>query len=181
MKYVGRLGDCTQFQRFHNADLLDIPEHEGEEAVTYVGDAFMLATGHHFHDTHRKLEDMMYKEKVVENWSKTHSSPLEYSKFALINFVHRQSKAESPALQLLHKTIEPFESTKYLGVIVDRNLTWKAQQSYAVEKGTKRWPGREKHLPVCGWCRSEVLYRIMLHSCRAYHVRITLLGAPVVV
>ena len=165
------------FYQYYNADLLDIPEHEGEEAVAYVGGAFMLATGHHFHDAHRKPEDMMCKEKGV-NWSKTHSSPLEYSQLALIDFVHRQSKAESPALQLPHKTIEPSESTKYLGVVVDRNLTWKAQQSYAVEKATKRWPGREKHLPVCGRCRSEVLCRrhapFLSRISRPYHT----LGCP---
>ena len=123
--------------QYYNANLLDIPEQEGKEAVAYMDDAFMLVTGDDFQDAHKKLEDMMCKERGVKNWSKTHSSTLEYSKLALINFAHRRNTAESLALQLLHKTIEPSENTKYLGVIMDRNLTWKAQQSYAVEKGTK--------------------------------------------
>ena len=110
----------------------------------------MLATGDDFQDTHKKLEDMMCKERGVENWSKTHSSPLEYSKLALINFAHRRNTTKSPALQLPHKTIEPSDNTKYLGVIVDRNLTWKAQQSYAVEKGTK-WAAQIRRLTQPSW------------------------------
>ena len=53
--------------QYYNADLLDIPEQEGEEAVAYVDDAFMLATGDDFQDAHKKLEDMMCKERGVEN------------------------------------------------------------------------------------------------------------------
>ena len=123
--------------QYYNANLLNIPEQQEEEAVAYVDNAFMLATGDNFQDAHKKLKDMMCKERGVENWSETHSSPLKYSKLTLINFAHRQNNTESPALQLPHKTIVPSKSIKYLGVIVNRNLTWKAQQSYAVEKGTK--------------------------------------------
>ena len=136
--------------QYYNANLLSILEQEGEEAVAYVDDAFMLATGDDFQDAHKKLEDMMCKERGVENWSKTHSSPLEYSKLALINFAHSQNTAESLALQLPHKLIEPSESTKYLGVIINRNLTWKAQQSYAVEKGTK-WVAQIRRLTRPSW------------------------------
>ena len=122
--------------QYYNADLLDLLDYEGKEAVAYVDNAFMLVVGNDFQDAHKKLEDMMCKEKRVENWSKTHSSPLEYLKLTLINFTHRQNKVKSPALQLPHKTIELSESTKYLGVIINRNLTWKAQQAHAVKKGT---------------------------------------------
>jgi hypothetical protein len=34
--------------QYYNANLLDIPEQEGEEVVAYVDDAFMLATGDDF-------------------------------------------------------------------------------------------------------------------------------------
>ena len=79
----------------------------------------------------------MEKQRGVVNWSTSHSSPLEYSKLALINFVPRHKKADNPALTLAHRTIEPTDSTKYLGVIVDKHLSWKAQQSYMIEKGAK--------------------------------------------
>ena len=73
--------------------------------------------------SHQKLFDMMRKQREVENWSKTHSSPLEYSKLALINFASRHKNADNPPLSLLHRTIQPADSTKYLGVIVDRHLS----------------------------------------------------------
>jgi hypothetical protein len=53
--------------QYYNADLLDIPEQEDKEAVIYIDDAFMLAIGNDFQDMHRKLEDMICKEKGVEN------------------------------------------------------------------------------------------------------------------
>ena len=79
----------------------------------------------------------MNREGGVKDWSKTHSSPLEYSKLTLINFAHRCKKEASPTLYLPQRTIQLVESTKYLGVIFNRNLNWKVHQAYAVEKGAK--------------------------------------------
>jgi hypothetical protein len=103
-------------------DLLDIPEHKGEDAVAYVDNTFMLAIGRNFQNTHQKLIDMMSKERGVINWSKTHSSPLKYSKLALINFTSKHKNADNLMLTLPHKVIEPTNSTKYLGTIVDRHI-----------------------------------------------------------
>ena len=66
-----------------------------------------------------------------------HSSPLEYSKLALINFASRHKKTDNSLLALTHRTVKLTNSTKYLGVIMDRHLNWKAQQLHMVEKGTK--------------------------------------------
>jgi hypothetical protein len=103
-------------------DLLNILEHKEEDAIAYINDAFMLATGHNFQNTHQKLIDMISKERGVINWSKTHSSPLKYSKLALINFTSRHKNANNPMLTLLLKVIKLTNSTKYLGTIVDRHL-----------------------------------------------------------
>ena len=115
-----------------------------------VDDALMLATGTDFQDAHRKLSRMVCGEGGVEEWSKTHNSPLEYSKLALINFAHRQKCLDSPALQLPQRLVQPVENTKYLGVIFDRNLNWKVQQAYAVEKGTK-WAAQIRRLTRPTW------------------------------
>ena len=66
--------------QYYNADLLDIPIHEGEDAEAYVDDTIMIAIDSDFGGTHWKLEDMMWRAEGVESWSKSHSSPLEYSK-----------------------------------------------------------------------------------------------------
>ena len=139
--------------QYYNADLLDIPEHKGEGAVAYVDDAFMLASGKDFQDTHQKLRNMMSKQRGVINWSKMHSSPLEYSKLALINFASRHKKADNLPLLLPHRTIEPSDSTRYLGTIINRHLNWKAQHSYVVEKGTK-WAAQ-----IC--CLARLTWGIM--------------------
>ena len=140
----------SQQYQYYNADLLDIPDHEGEDAVAYINDAFMLAMGSDFQEAHQKLFDMMRKQRGVKNWSKTHSSPLEYSKLALINFTSRHKNVDNLPLILLHRTIEPSNSTKYLGVIVDRHLSWKAQHAYAVENGTK-WATQIRCLARPSW------------------------------
>jgi len=86
--------------QYYNADLLDILKCAEEDAVAYMDNAFMLASGKDFQSAHCKLAAMMGRAGGVEEWSKTHSSPLEYSKLALINFTHRCKGTESPTLYL---------------------------------------------------------------------------------
>ena len=136
--------------QFYNADLLDIPKRDGEDAIAYVDDTIMMATDVDFAGAHSKLEDLMCREDGVGNWSKTHSSPLEYSKLAMLNFVHRCKDTDNPTLHLPQRTIQPADSTKYLGVLIDRNLNWKAQQAYAMEKGAK-WTAQIRRLTRPTW------------------------------
>ena len=136
--------------QYYNADLLDIPMREGEDAEAYVDDTIMIATDTDFNETHRKLESMMCREEGVETWSNTHSSPLEYSKLALINFGHKHKDLGDPTLRLPQRTIPPANSTKYLGVYIDRNLNWKTQQAYATEKGAK-WTAQIRRLTRPTW------------------------------
>ena len=136
--------------QYYNADLLDIPIHDGEDAEAYVDDTIMIATDSDFNGTHRKLVDMMCRAEGIESWSKSHSSPLEYSKLALINFGHKHKDMGDPTMTLPQRTIHPVNSTKYLGVIIDRNLKWKAQQAYAVEKGAK-WTAQIRRLTRPTW------------------------------
>jgi len=136
--------------QYYNADLLDIPKHDGEDAEAYVDDTIMMATDTDFNGAHCKLKDMMCRADGVESWSKTHSSLLEYSKLALINFGHRHKDMGNPTMRLPRRTIQPEDSTKYLGVIIDRSLNWKAQQAYAVEKGAK-WTAQIRRLTRPTW------------------------------
>jgi hypothetical protein len=80
---------------------------------------------------------MMTRDRGVENWSKTHSSPLEYSKLMLINFAYSSKSKANLALHLLSRMVQLVNSMKYLGVHFDRNLNWKVHQAYTVEKGAK--------------------------------------------
>jgi hypothetical protein len=132
--------------QYYNADLLEIPVHEGEgeDAV----DSRRLSDG----DWERlpQCPPQAIRHGGVENWSRTHSPPLEYSKLALINFAHSRNKAESQIPHLPRRSVQPVGSTKYLGVVFDRNLNWKAQQVYAVEKGAK-WEARIRRFTCPSW------------------------------
>ena len=136
--------------QFYNADLLDIPKEEGESAIAYVDDTLMLATANNFQEAHDKLASMMSREGGVAEWSTSHNSRLEYSKLALIDFAHRSSTAERTPLQLPQREVQPTESAKYLGVIFDQNLNWKAQHAHAVGKGTS-WATQIKRLTRPTW------------------------------
>jgi hypothetical protein len=93
---------------------------------------------------------MMSREEGVFKWSKTHNSPLEYTKLMLIDFAHRSSSKARPVLQLPQRQITPSSSTKYLGTIVDQNLNWKVQQAHAMEKGIK-WAAQIRRLTRSTW------------------------------
>ena len=136
--------------QFYNADLLDIPRDKSEDALAYVDDTILVATAESFHEAHSKLESMMSREGGVSEWSKMHNSSLEFLKLALIDFAHRSSPKAKATLQLPQRQIEPSTSAKYLGVILDQNLTWKTHQAYAVEKGTK-WAAQIRRIARPAW------------------------------
>src|SRR5712691_7014679 len=136
--------------QYYNADLLEIPEAIGEDAMAYVDDTIMIATAASFPEAHEKLISMMTKQGGVANWSSAHNSPLEYSKLALIDFAPRQSTRERAPLHLPQGDVQPAESAKYLGVIFDQHLDWKAQHAHAMAKGTK-WSLQIRRLARPSW------------------------------
>src|SRR5713226_8660792 len=84
--------------QLYNTDLLDIPQGENESAIAYVDDALLLAIANSFKEAHRHLAQMMSKEGGVVDWSKTHNSPLKYSKLTLIDFAHQNNAKPRPQL-----------------------------------------------------------------------------------
>ena len=105
--------------QYYNADILDIPAHTNETSIAYVDDALIMASAPDFETTHRMLADMMTRSDGIYDWSKTHNSPLEHSKLALINFAHRNNYKIRPNLVLPNISITPSSSTKYLGLLID--------------------------------------------------------------
>ena len=136
--------------QFYNTDLLDIPKCKEESATAFVDDATMIATVDTFLKAHEMLVDMMTRLGGITEWSTLHNSPLKYSKLMLVDFAHSSSPKERTLLQLPQKEITPATSTKYLGVIFDQNLNWKAQQVYTVGKGSA-WRLQIKRLTRTTW------------------------------
>jgi len=131
--------------QFYNADLLDIPKCKEESATAFVDDATMIASADTFPKVHEMLVDIMTRLGGVAEWSTLHNSPLEYLKLVLVDFAHSSSPKERTPMQLLQKEITPSASAKYLGVIFNQNLNWKAQQAHAVGKGSA-WTSQIKWL-----------------------------------
>ncbi len=86
--------------QFYNVDLLDIPSGKSKDALAYVDNTIMVATAESFTEAHEILANMMSRDGGVLDWSKTHNSPLEYMKLALIDFAHRSSRKVRTILQL---------------------------------------------------------------------------------
>jgi ribonuclease HI len=136
--------------QFYNADLLDIPEGKDESALAYVDDTILTAMASTFQQAHEILADMMTRQGGAIEWTKTHNSQFEYSKLALVNFAHYSKKVTRSLLTLPSITIEPSESTKYLGVILDQGLNWKEQLAYIIGKGTK-WTAQISRVTRPSW------------------------------
>jgi len=136
--------------QLYNTDLLDIPVWKEEATTAFVDDATMIAMADTFPKAHEILVDMMTRPGGVTEWSSLHNSPLEYSKLVLVDFTHSFSTKERVLMQLLQKEITPSASAKYLGVIFNQNLNWKAQQAYAVGKGMT-WTSQIKRLTYTTW------------------------------
>jgi len=147
-----RQGDplsMTLYQ-FYNADLLDIPRNVGEDAIAYMDDALMLLVADTFKEAHQTLADMMSREGGVSDWSSSHNSPLELSKLALIDFAHPNSKMPRTSLQLWNIEVKPIDHARYLGVIFDQHLNWKAQHVHTIEKGAK-WTAQIHRITRLSW------------------------------
>ncbi len=121
-----RQGDLLSMvlYQFYNTNLLVIPRGKNEDTVAYIDNTIMVATAK---SSVEVLLSMICREGEVLDWSKNHNSLLEISKLTLIDSAHRSSCKERAILQLPQRIIEPSSSAKYLGIIVDQNLNWKAQ------------------------------------------------------
>ena len=136
--------------QFYNADLLDIPEGNMEDAIAYVDDAILIASGKTFHDTHERLSSMMTRAGGAIEWAEKHNSRFEYNKLALIDFAHHSKKLDRPVLTLPNTAVKPTLSTKYLGIILDQNLKWNDQLAYVIGKGSK-WAAQVRRVARPSW------------------------------
>ena len=132
----------------YNADLLDLPDNpQIEDAIGYVDDVALIATGNDFEETTHSLENMMTKDEGGIQWSIAHNSRFEVSKSAVMHLSRKTIQdpdAENgriplpkPVLVLEGQPVKEVESYKYLGIQVDTNLRWKEQAQRATANATK--------------------------------------------
>ena len=132
----------------YNADLLDLPDNPAaEDAIGYVDDIALVATGSDFRETTRRLKNMMTKDDGGLRWSVSHNSRFEVTKSAIIHFSRKTApdleiengrvRIGRPELVLESQVIQEVDSYKYLGVQIDFQLRWKEQAQRATANATK--------------------------------------------
>lgn len=128
------------FYAFYNAGLLELspPNSMDENQFGFVDDVALLATGTTFAETHLKLKNMMERTGGAFEWSENHNSPFEMTKLAaLMNFSPKSP--DSTPLTITHRRadrttiVQAVNSYRFLGVIFDPKLKWKAQHERAAQ------------------------------------------------
>jgi ribonuclease HI len=105
-------------------------------ALAFVDDTAYVAVAKTFQETHEILTDMMERNGGGYQWSRQHNSRFETSKFALMDFTRSKTKERGP-ITLDGVVIQPSHHTRFLGIIIDEELTWKEHAAYAIAKGTE--------------------------------------------
>jgi ribonuclease HI len=130
----------------YNADLLKIPVLKaGERLLLFVDDAVIIVMGKNFNETHNKLRNIMNRTGGVFEWAKTHNCEFGIEKFQLLdatrkrvpNPVNTRGRIPMPrqALMLGNQRIQSKDTARFLGIIMDNKLNWKAQCATALAKG----------------------------------------------
>ncbi|CCA77407.1 hypothetical protein PIIN_11384 [Serendipita indica DSM 11827] len=140
---------------FYIAPLLEIANGKDQLTLRFVDDSTLIAIGQNFHDTHLGLKDMMEREGGVLDWSCSHHSPLENNKLGLVDFTMSSEKRKgSHPLVLEAKdsngrtstvTIQPTDSCKLLGVVIDQSLRWNKHQELVHTRAVK-WTSLFSHI-----------------------------------
>jgi ribonuclease HI len=132
------------FYAFYNAGLLEISPYDcrDEKQFGFVDDVTLLAIGENFNDTYQKITNMMTRPNGGFDWSTTHHSQFELSKLALMNFSPKSSHNNELTIQhpLSQEptVVKPVQSYKFLGVLFDPKLRWKAQSDRAA-RSAEAW------------------------------------------
>ena len=118
---------------YYNADLLDIGTKRNDIALGFIDDIVYGTAGTSDLANVRRLKTTLNQ---AEEWRRKHGAQFEQSKYVLVHFTRNYRKSTKASVQTGGITVEPSEEAKYLGVIFDKQLRFKAHLQYAVRKGT---------------------------------------------
>ena len=144
---------------YHNTDLIYIVKGKCELSTGFIDDCAFVAVVDTLDSVHHILRDMMEQPNGGFDWSQSHNSPFELSKLVVMDFARTPSNIASSPLHIdktnpnrttTHHIITTTTDYKYLGMIFDPKLNWRAHASNVVAKVTKwiqqlwrlaRWTG----------------------------------------
>ncbi|MEL7079277.1 MAG: reverse transcriptase family protein [Cyanobacteria bacterium J06582_2] len=102
------------------------------KCALYVDDFTIFISARNDNHSNRVLQNSI--NQIVE-WTKTKGLKLSSEKTVTIKFEKRR-KGNEPALSLYNTAIQVCESTKYLGIIMDKRLSWKQHVEHLRTKCT---------------------------------------------
>ena len=120
---------------FYNMDLIDIAKGKYELSTSFVDDCTFVAVADTLTEAHAILKDMMECSSGGLEWSHSHNLPFEMSKLAIMDFArmpHDLAPTElkinkpNPNRSVSSHTITTSISYKYLGIIFNPKLSWRA-------------------------------------------------------
>ena len=113
----------------------DFPEPEvGTKQAIYADDSSIWRTGKNLEITKKRLQIDLNK---IEKWCDEWGFSLSTEKTIGVVFTRHYKQPETPALTLCGKDINIKNQVKFLGVIFDRKLNWKAHIGYVVDRCKK--------------------------------------------
>lgn len=131
---------------YYNADLMDIAKGKSELPTGFMDDCAFVAVADTIDETHVILKNMIEHTNSGLDWSLNHNSPFELSKQAVMNFTRDTQDIATSPLQLVQTnpdgtttthTIDKVDKYKYLGIIFDHKLTWRAHILKVIASVTK--------------------------------------------
>lgn len=126
---------------------IDNATSKNQTAVTFVDDANLYAKGDTYEEAYNSISNMLLKQGGARDWTTTHNSRFEKSKFAVICFsCHHISDplrpgktSPEPHPDFIYEgvNIKPQHSHKFLGVHFDQELRWDIQAEKPIAKAAK--------------------------------------------
>ena len=120
---------------FYNMDLINIMKGKLELSTGFVDDCTFVVIADDLDSAHATLKNMMEDTDRGLEWSHSHNSPFELSKLAVMDFARTSHDTATPPLRINKPnpnntfttyTISTVDNYKYLGVIFDPKLKWRA-------------------------------------------------------
>ena len=128
---------------FYNADLLEICTDLETQSSTigYIDDVAIMVRGPSMDDNIATLANIYPRAAI---WSKQYASLFSPTKYQLMHLtsedkaLYRPVLGPEPGLSIEGHMIAPAENCKYLGLIIDKHVSWSAHVNYLEAKTTKR-------------------------------------------
>ena len=148
---------------FYNALLLEELEQRGVQACGFVDDIGLLLEADTTEESCIKIAEI--HDEVCIPWAKLHGVQFNPTKYQLCHFIGAKKKRDLTATLKLSNEFEvkPSESVKYLGVLLDTKLNWKAQINANKTKALKTI-GALTSLAGSTWGARLCRMRQMLHA-----------------